>query len=122
MSFLSSAFLASWRQQERKAREPPANNHKPRKKQKKVLVLMSVSLHEKVSHTFPALHAALVPSVMLWILQEKDDEKVGVRLKDGAYVTELPAFLREGKHLPIPEHVMNSQCQFYLDGEEVSRD
>ena len=57
--------------------------------------------------------------LLFWILQEKDTELVGMRLKDLEFVTELPAFLQVGNYISIPEGVKNVQFRFLQNGKEV---
>src|SRR6266542_4552423 len=92
-----------------------------KKKTKKVLVLMSVNLHEKVSHMFSVLHATLVPYLM-WVKREDGLESVPVDVSGIEFLWQLPWRLQERRAITIPEGVSDEQFQF-LDqgGDKLSR-
>ena len=83
---------------------------------------MSVSLHENASHTFSALHIALVPYLM-WVKREDGLESVPVDVSGIEFLGQLPWRLQERRAITIPEGVSDEQFKF-LDHNhnELSRD
>ena len=98
---------------------------KPRKEQTKVLVLKSVSLHENASHTFSALHAALVPYLM-WVNTEQGREQ-GLEpilldsrsLAEFSVLAQIINLLRNG--FGIPESVRDQQIQFIQENRVLRK-
>ena len=119
-----SCILASWRQQERErtALAAPANNQKSRKEQTKVLVLMSVSLHENASHTFSALHAALVPYLM-WVNTEQGHEEgvepVPLTPQDLDGLSVLGHVVRVLKGKIMDDSVLENQVEFIDENKNL---